>query len=71
MTSTRKAAVGFIFITLLIDVTGLGLIIPVMPDLIKELTGQSTSEAAGPGGLVDFSLCHHAIFMCTCYWCVE
>jgi len=50
MTSTRKAAVGFIFITLLIDVTGLGLIIPVMPDLIKELTGQSTSEAAGPGG---------------------
>lgn len=29
----------FIFITLLIDVTGLGIIIPVMPTLISELTG--------------------------------
>ncbi len=32
----RKAAIGFIFITLLIDVMGWGLIIPVMPKLISE-----------------------------------
>lgn len=37
MIKNRKAAIGFIFITLLIDITGLGLIIPVMPKLIEEL----------------------------------
>ena len=36
MAKDRKAAVGFIFITLLIDVMGWGLIIPVMPDLIAK-----------------------------------
>lgn len=38
MASNRKAALGFIFITLLIDITGWGLIIPVFPKLIGELT---------------------------------
>ena len=37
--NNRKAAVGFIFLTLLIDVIGLGIIIPVMPQLIKHLLG--------------------------------
>lgn len=37
MANQRKAAVGFIFFTLLIDVVGLGVIIPVMPALIKQL----------------------------------
>lgn len=50
MKSSRQAAVGFIFITLLIDVTGLGIIIPVMPSLIQELTGGTNSEAAAYGG---------------------
>jgi DHA1 family tetracycline resistance protein-like MFS transporter len=35
----RRPAMLFIFITILIDVTGLGIIIPVMPSLISELTG--------------------------------
>ena len=34
---------SFIFITLLIDVTGLGIIIPVFPELIQKLTGSSLS----------------------------
>ena len=34
MASKGKAALGFIFITLLIDITGWGLIIPVFPKLI-------------------------------------
>lgn len=46
----RTPAIGFIFITLLIDVTGLGIIIPVMPTLIQELTGGTVSEAASYGG---------------------
>jgi DHA1 family tetracycline resistance protein-like MFS transporter len=39
MARNKKAAVGFIFLTLLIDVIGLGIIIPVMPQLIKHLLG--------------------------------
>jgi DHA1 family tetracycline resistance protein-like MFS transporter len=35
----RTPAIGFIFVTLLIDVIGFGIIIPVMPDLIIELAG--------------------------------
>lgn len=50
----RKAALGFIFVTLLIDVTGLGIIIPVMPKLITELTGASLSEASSIGGWLIF-----------------
>ena len=33
----KQAAIGFIFITMLIDITGWGIIIPVIPKLIKEL----------------------------------
>jgi MFS transporter, DHA1 family, tetracycline resistance protein len=50
MKQSRQAAVGFIFVTLLIDVTGLGIIIPVMPTLIQELTGGTNSDAAEYGG---------------------
>jgi DHA1 family tetracycline resistance protein-like MFS transporter len=39
-----QAGVLFIFVTLLIDVIGFGLVIPVMPKLIKELAG---GEAQG------------------------
>ncbi len=46
----KPAALGFIFFTLLIDVTGLGIIIPVLPDLIAELIGGTISEAAVYGG---------------------
>ena len=50
----RKAALGFIFVTILIDMTGLGIIIPVMPKLITELTGGSISDASVYGGLLIF-----------------
>ena len=46
----KKAAIGFIFITLLLDVTGLGIIIPVLPQLIEELISGSISEASRYGG---------------------
>lgn len=56
MASNKKAAVGFIFITILIDVIGLGLIIPVVPRLIEELLhNSSTSLAAQYGGWLTFS----------------
>ncbi|HEX2609117.1 MAG TPA: TCR/Tet family MFS transporter [Flavisolibacter sp.] len=37
---------SFIFITLLIDVTGLGIIIPVFPELIGKLTGGNISQVS-------------------------
>jgi multidrug resistance protein len=46
---------SFIFITLLIDVTGLGLIIPVLPKLIEELTGGNISQASQWGGWLTFA----------------
>ncbi len=45
----RKAAMKFIFITLLIDVMGWGIIIPVMPELIAQLKGVSINEASPYG----------------------
>lgn len=52
MATNRKAAIGFIFITLLVDVMGWGLIIPVMPKLIAELKHISINEASAYGGLL-------------------
>ncbi len=49
MSSKRNAAVGFIFITLLIDVIGFGIIIPVMPGLIGDLKQVDVSTAAKYG----------------------
>jgi DHA1 family tetracycline resistance protein-like MFS transporter len=46
---SRPAAMGFIFITLLIDIMGWGLIIPVMPDLIAQLKGITINEASRYG----------------------
>ncbi len=55
MANSRKAAVGFIFITLLIDVMGWGLIIPVMPKLISELKGISVNKASSYGAFLLFA----------------
>jgi DHA1 family tetracycline resistance protein-like MFS transporter len=45
----KKPAVSFIFITLLIDVMGWGLIIPVMPHLIGQLKNIPVNEASPYG----------------------
>jgi DHA1 family tetracycline resistance protein-like MFS transporter len=50
MPPSRVAAMRFIFITLLIDVIGLGIIIPVLPELIGELTGGNISRVSQWGG---------------------
>ncbi len=46
MKSKRPAALIFIFITVLIDVIGIGIIIPIMPRLYQELTGGTLSQAS-------------------------
>ncbi|MBA5764729.1 tetracycline resistance MFS efflux pump, partial [Vibrio sp. 404] len=41
----------FILITLIIDAMGIGLILPVLPDLIGELEGGTLGQAALWGGV--------------------
>lgn len=55
MSINTKSALRFIFFTLLIDVTGLGLIIPVIPKLIEQLTGGDVSTASQWGGWLTFA----------------
>lgn len=52
MRTSKKAATGFIFITLLIDVMGWGLIIPVMAGLIAQLKGIPVNQASTYGALL-------------------
>jgi len=55
MITSRKPAVGFIFITLLIDVMGWGIIIPVMPALVSKLKGIPVNVASTYGAWLLFA----------------
>lgn len=51
----RKAALGFIFVTLLLDVIGFGIVIPVFPKLISGLIDGDLSQASLYGGWLMFA----------------
>jgi len=48
----KRLAVTFILISVMLDSMGIGLILPVMPDLIQEVEGQGIGEAAVWGGIL-------------------
>ncbi len=50
-----RLPVLFIIITVAMDSIGVGLMMPVMPDLIREIAGESVSEAAVWGGMMAFT----------------
>ena len=50
-----KLSVVFILITVLLDAMGIGLIVPVMPDLIQEVDGGDLATAALWGGVLSTS----------------
>ena len=52
--SGGQRAAAFVFVTVLIDAMGIGIIIPVMPDLIRELTDLPLGAAALRGGCLSF-----------------
>lgn len=52
MSQPRKAAVYFILITVLIDVIGFGIIIPVLPKLLEDMLGIGVNEASTYGGML-------------------
>jgi DHA1 family tetracycline resistance protein-like MFS transporter len=49
-----KHALVFVAITVLIDIIGFGMILPVLPSLLVELTGESVNRAAVHGGWLAF-----------------
>ncbi|MBA4446549.1 MFS transporter, partial [Cylindrospermopsis raciborskii CS-506_C] len=51
----EKLALAFILTTITIDAIGIGLIFPVMPDLIESVTGGTLSQAAIWGGILSTS----------------
>ena len=52
MPNSPKLALTFILTTVTLDAIGIGLIFPVMPDLIREVTGNDLSHAAIWGGVM-------------------
>lgn len=50
--SERTSGLGFIFVTLLIDVLGMGLLIPILPSFIAHLTNQDLSHASRDYGIL-------------------
>ena len=56
--NNRQPALIFVFVTLLIDILGFGIIIPVLPKLVASLTGGNTNAGTHEYGLLlsSFSL---------------
>lgn len=46
----RKPALAFIFVTLFLDILGIGLVIPVLPKVVEEFQGGNLSSAASVVG---------------------
>ncbi|MEM1160922.1 MAG: MFS transporter, partial [Pseudomonadota bacterium] len=52
---TRNRSALFVFVTIALDAMGIGIIIPIMPDLMQELSGEDIGNAALWGGYLAFS----------------
>ncbi len=52
MSSPRQPAVGFIFVTMMLSVLGFGLLIPVLPALVKELKGGDIAAGSHTYGVL-------------------
>jgi MFS transporter, DHA1 family, tetracycline resistance protein len=63
MATKRSPALIFIFITVLVDCIGIGIIVPVVPRLIETLTGEGLSVASEYGGWLTFT---YAIMQFVC-----
>ena len=50
--SRRPAAMIFILVTLFIDILGIGIIVPVLPELVKQLVGGDTATAGRYVGVI-------------------
>lgn len=55
--AARKPALGFIFITLFLDVLGIGLIAPILPKLVESFQGGDVVSASHTTGLLSSLYC--------------
>jgi DHA1 family tetracycline resistance protein-like MFS transporter len=55
MARSTKHAFAFVWITVLIDMVGLGLIIPILPAVLRQLTGTDAAHASIYGGWLFFA----------------
>ena len=51
----QGGAIVFILITLFIDILGIGIVIPILPELVKQFVGGSTAEAGRYVGIIGAS----------------
>lgn len=58
----KSASLIFIFFTVLVDMIGIGIIIPVIPSLIQSLDGGSLSDASEIGGWLMFAFAFMQFF---------
>jgi MFS transporter, DHA1 family, tetracycline resistance protein len=52
--TVRNPAFFFVFVTVLVDATGFGIVLPVLPQLIMQLSGVGVDRAAAYGGWLSF-----------------
>lgn len=50
-----RRAFAFVWVTVLLDMVGIGLVIPVLPSLLRELTGEDAAGASVYGGWLFFA----------------
>jgi DHA1 family tetracycline resistance protein-like MFS transporter len=62
--TTNRWALAFIFVTMFVDTIGLGMVIPVTPSIISDLTGEGMSGAARYGGWLMFAFAS-MLFLCS------
>ena len=55
MARSTKHAFAFVWVTVLLDMVGLGLIMPILPELLRELTGSDVAHASIYGGWLFFA----------------
>jgi DHA1 family tetracycline resistance protein-like MFS transporter len=51
MSMKRRAALGFIFVTVLLDMLSLGVVVPLLPKLISDFLNGNTARASEYIGL--------------------
>jgi MFS transporter, DHA1 family, tetracycline resistance protein len=55
MARSPKQAFAFVWVTVLLDMVGIGLIMPILPALLRELTGADVAHASIYGGWLFFA----------------
>ncbi|MCB1685122.1 MAG: hypothetical protein KDI31_11575, partial [Pseudomonadales bacterium] len=60
---TGSQAFAFVFITALLDSIGFGIIMPVLPQLVMEVTGEGLAGAARYGGGLMFAYAGMQFFL--------